>query len=122
MELGKTTWLIPDGYWPEEDGAGHYVSHEAICVLNMAKQDANIYIALYFEDEAPMGGFHVVCPAQRTRHIRMDALRNDSGNPVPRGKAYAMVVNCDIPVVVQYSRLDTTQSNCALMTTMAYPI
>ena len=33
---------IPDCYYPEITTPGHYVSHEAICVLNTGSQDANL--------------------------------------------------------------------------------
>jgi len=39
---------------------------------------------------------------------------------VPMGKPYAALVVSSAPVVAQYSRLDTTQVNETLMTTMAY--
>jgi len=35
---------------------------------------------------------------------------------------YALLIESDTPVVAQYSRLDTTQKELALMTTMAYPV
>ena len=33
-----------------------------------------------------------------------------------------MLVESSVPVVVQYSRLDTAQAELALMTTIAYPV
>jgi len=41
---------------------------------------------------------------------------------VPVGTPYAIKVESNIPVVVQHTRLDTTQEAMALMTTMAYPL
>ncbi len=120
-KLGKNTWLIPDMYWPEITSKGHYVSHESICVLNLSKKDAKIAIDLFFEDRAPIKGLKSSCGIQRTHHIRMDALKNASGElAVPRGVPYAAVVKSSTPIVVQYTRVDTTQKENALMTTMAY--
>ncbi|TCL69916.1 hypothetical protein EDC14_101138 [Hydrogenispora ethanolica] len=118
---GSKVWYIPDGYYPSFS-SGKFPSHEAICVLNPAAEDASISITLYFEDRDKMAGFSVVCPAERTRHIRMDQLKNAAGEGVPQGVAYAMMVESDRPVIVQYSRMDTTQAEMALMTTMAYPV
>lgn len=118
---GSKAWYIPDGYYPSFS-TGKFPSHEAICVLNPTGEDASITITLYFEDRAKMTGFTVVCPAERTRHIRMDQLKNSAGQGVPQGVAYAMMVESDRPVIVQYSRMDTTQAEMALMTTMAYPV
>ena len=119
---GKKTWLVPDCYWPEVTTGGHYVSHEAICVMNTGDQDAHIRITLLFEDREPMTGFTALCGAMRTHHIRMDKLLDATGAHVPLGTPYAAVVESDQPIVAQYSRLDTTQVNETLMTTIAYPL
>ena len=119
---GARTWMIGDGYWPEVDTPGHYVSHEAICLLNTGRDDATVQIVLFFEDRPPQDGFFVTCAAQRTVHVRMDKLRDQDGNGVPRGVPYAALVHSDVPIMVQYSRLDTTQPNMSLCTTVAYPL
>jgi hypothetical protein len=41
---------------------------------------------------------------------------------VPVGTPYAIKVESNIPVVVQHTRLNTTQEAIALMTTMVYPL
>jgi len=120
--IGKTVWLIPDMYWPEITTKGHYVSHESVCVLNPSKQDCALEFTLYYEDRDPVGGLLAVCPAQRTHHIRMDRLVDGQGVHIPMGVPYAAVVKASVPVVVQYTRVDTTQCANSLMTTMAYPL
>jgi hypothetical protein len=40
---------------------------------------------------------------------------------VPVGITYASVIECDVPVVIQHTRLDSRQAQNALMTTIAYP-
>lgn len=117
---GKRIWLIPDGYYPEVSKGDVYVSHEAVCVLNVGNEDANIDITLYFEDREPMTGFKAVCKAQRTNHIRMDKIVSVNGEQVPRGVPYAMMVVSDVPVVVQYSRLDASQAEMGFMGLIAY--
>lgn len=117
---GKKIWMIPDMYWPEVTSDGHYVSHESICVLNTSDKDANIEITLYYEDMEPIKGLNTKCGSCRTHHIRMDKMLDKHGKHIPRGVAYAAVINSDVEVVVQYTRVDTTQSENALMTTMAF--
>ncbi len=117
---GKKEWFIPDAYFPADDNGHTYISHEAVCVLNTGDQDANIDITLYFEDAEPRCGFKAVCGARRTNHIRMDKIRDINGKGVERGVPYAMLVTSDVPVVVQYSRCDTTQSELAFMGLLAY--
>ncbi len=117
--LGKTTWLIPDGYMSDTT-QGEFVSHEAVCVLNLSGKIAHITLTLYFEDAEPLRGFHATCEHERTNHIRLDKQVNDEGKTIPRCKPYAILVESDQPIVVQCSRLDVSQPEYALMTTIAY--
>jgi len=109
--------LLPDCYWPSSQN-GAYVSHESICVLNITQETAHIQLTLYFEDRAPMKGFYVSVEPERTRHIRMDKLVDEDGSAVPQDTPYAALIECDVDVAVQYTRVDTTQPELALMTTM----
>jgi len=120
---GKRIWLIPDCYRPpvyERQLEQPYQSHDAICVLNTGDADARIAITLYFEDREPVAGFIAGCPARRTHHIRMDKIKSDAGGEVPCGIPYAALIESDQPIVVQYSRLDASQDNNAMMTTIAW--
>jgi len=119
--VGRKTWVIPDGFLPAISN-GHFVSHEAVCVLNLTDQDAHIDITVYFEDREPMAGFTATCGARRTNHIRLDKIVNSNGEKIPVGVPYALKIDSDQPVIVQHSRMDTTQAEMALMTTMAYPL
>lgn len=117
---GEKHWFIPDGYIPEIS-SGALVSHESVCVLNCSSEEASVRLTIYFEDRDPMDDILVVIPPRRTNHIRTSTLLKN-GEPIPSGVPYAIEVTSDIPVVVQYSRLDSTQAENALMSVMAYPI
>jgi hypothetical protein len=117
---GEKFWYIPDGYIPETS-TGQLTSHESICVLNTASEDALLNITIYFEDREPLENIMVVVSGRRTKHIRTSSLHQE-GTPIPVGVPYAIEVQSDIPVIVQYSRLDSTQAENALMSVMAYPI
>jgi len=67
-------------------------------------------------------GFQIVCPPRRTLHIRLNRLRNHRGQSLPVGVPFALMLESDVRVVVQHSRLDSTQAALALMTTMAFPV
>ena len=97
-----------------------FVSHEAVCVLNLSGETAHIDLTIFFEDAEPLRGFHAVCENERTNHIRLDKQINDEGKPIPRNKPYAILVESDRPIVAQCSRLDVSQPEYALMTTIAY--
>jgi hypothetical protein len=120
--FGSKVWFIPDGYYSSISNGKLFKSHEAICVLNTGKKDANISITLYFEDRDCMTGFKAVCKAERTNHIRMDKIVSEKGESVPMDVPYAMMVESDTEIVVQYSRMDTSQAEMALMSTIAYPL
>lgn len=116
---GKKEWLIADGFM-SSTASGEYVSHEAVCVLNMTDSDAHIELTVYFEDREPMTGLTAVCGARRTNHIRLDRIRTASGDAIPHDVPYAVRVLSDQPVIVQHSRMDVSQPAMTLMTTIAY--
>lgn len=118
--LGATVWVIPDGYLPARS-TGELKSHESTCVLNLGQRQAVLSLAVYFEDREPLEGFRVVCPPRRTQHIRLDTLQNDRGQSIPAGVPFALKLESNAKVVVQHTRLDSTQAALALMTTMAFP-
>lgn len=118
---GKKVWLIPDGFL-HSVSLNDQVSHEAVCVLNTSDKDAVINLTLYFEDRDAMTGFKADCKAGRTHHIRLDRIISENGEKIPRDVPYALLVESTQPVVAQYSRLDTSAVEMALMTTIAYPV
>jgi hypothetical protein len=118
--LGHTLWTLPDGYIPPTS-TGELESHESVCVLNAGSEQASIRITVYFEDRDPLVCEAVDVAGRRTKHIRTSSLQQ-AGEHIPKGVPYAMAVESDVPVIIQYSRLDATQSANALMTTLGYPI
>lgn len=118
--FGEKHWIIPDGYIPPESTGG-LLSHESICVLNTSSEEALVTITIYYEDREPLEAILQVVGARRTKHIRTSSLQRN-GEGIPVGVPYAIELRSDIPVVVQYSRLDSTQAENTLMSTMAYPL
>jgi hypothetical protein len=118
--IGKLRWAIPEGYIPPEStGEGRaFVSHEAACMLNAGPDDAHVTITVLFADRAPAGPYRVTVPAERTLHLRFNDL--EEPEPIPRGTDYASVIESDVPIVVQHTRLDSRQSALALLSTVAY--
>lgn len=117
--LGRRSWVVPDGYLPSGEFDG-FSSHEAVCLLNAGEVDARLELTVYLEDADPMT-FVAGVPAQRTRHVRIEQLRDADDRSVPREKPFALIVRSDVPIVVQYSRMDVSSPRMALMTTMAFP-
>lgn len=120
MEVGRRTWAIAEGYIPgsSADESRELVSHETACMLNATDQDANVSIMLYFADREPVGPYQVVVPARRTLHLRFNDLTEPE--PVPRDTDYSSVIQSDVPIVVQHTRLDSRHPNIALLSTMGF--
>lgn len=118
--VGRRRWAIAEGYIPASSTgpAPEMTSHETACVLNAGDQDAEIGITVYYEDRDPVGPYRVRVPARRTLHLRFNELRDPE--PIPRATPFASVLDSDVPVVVQHTRLDSRQAENALMTTMAW--
>jgi hypothetical protein len=119
--VGHRRWAIPEGYIPatSHGPSPQMTSHETICVLNTGPASAHIRITVYFADRDPVGPYVVTIPARRTLHVRLNDLRDPA--PIPHDTDFATILESDIPVVVQHTRLDSRQAENALMTTMAYP-
>ncbi|WP_408096609.1 sensory rhodopsin transducer [Peredibacter sp. HCB2-198] len=116
MEIGKNNWAIAEGYIPKESHGKfpELESHETVCMLNAGDSPANVEIMIYFSDREPLGPFHEVVEARRTKHLRFNSLE------IPKGKDFASTIKSDVPIVVQHTRLDSRQAENALMTTIAY--
>lgn len=118
--IGKRRWAIAEGYIPEGSHGPEpeMLSHETACLLNVNEVEAHVTITLFFKNRDPVGPYHVTVPPRRTLHLRFNDLTEPS--PVPRATDYASVIEADVPIVVQHTRLDSRQADNALMTTVAY--
>ena len=76
-------------------------------------------ITLFFADRDPVGPYRLVVPARRTRHVRFNDLTDPAR--VPRDTDYSSVIESDVPIVVQHTRLDSRHEALALLSTMAFP-
>jgi hypothetical protein len=119
--VGRRRWAIAEGYIP---GWSHgpepaMTSHETACFLNAADRDAHIEITVYFADREPVGPYRLTVPARRTLHLRFNELSQPA--PIPRDTPFASLIESDVEVVVQHTRLDSRQAELALLSTIAFP-
>jgi len=119
--LGAKRWAIAEGYIPGQSTgpAPQMTSHETVCILNAGPREAQVGITIYFADRGPVGPYKVSVPAQRTRHVRF----NDLNDPerIPPDSDFASIIESDVPIVVQHTRLDSRQEALALLSTIAFP-
>lgn len=118
--IGKKTWVIAEGYIP---GYGNgkepeFTSHETACILNASDQEAHVEITIYYADRDPVGPYKITIPPRRTNHVRFNDLEDPE--PIPRDTDYSSVIESDVPVVVQHTRLDSRQAESSLLSTIAF--
>ncbi len=118
--LGHRRWAIAEGYIPSWSNGPEpqFTSHETACLLNAGDEEAHVEITIYFEDREPAGPYALTVPPRRTKHVRFNGL--DDPEPVPADTDYASVIESDVPIVVQHTRLDSRQAENALLSTIAY--
>lgn len=118
--FGHRRWAIAEGWIPDYSHGPEpaMLSHETACLLNVSDEDAHVEIMLFFKDREPAGPYRVTVPARRTLHLRFNDLEDPE--PVPRATDYASLIESDVPIVVQHTRLDSRQAENALMTTIAF--
>jgi hypothetical protein len=118
--IGRKRWAIAEGYIPgwSNGPEPEFTSHETACLLNASDHEAHVDITLYFADRDPVGPYRLTLPPRRTIHQRFNDLSDPE--PVPRGTTYASVIESDVPIVVQHTRLDSRQAENALLTTIAF--
>ncbi|HEY9198233.1 MAG TPA: sensory rhodopsin transducer [Gammaproteobacteria bacterium] len=118
--IGKTRWAIAEGYLPP-GGTGasrQLTSHETACLLNTGDRDAHVRITVYFSDREPAGPYAVTVGARRTVHLRFNDLSDPE--PIPVDTDFASLIESDLPIVVQHTRLDSRQAELALLSTLAF--
>jgi len=120
VSIGHKRWAIAEGYIPgwSNGPEPQFTSHETACLLNTSDEEANVEITVYFEDRESAGPYRMTVSARRTLHVRFNEL--DDPEPVPTDTDYASVIESDVPIVVQHTRLDSRQAENALLSTIAY--
>ncbi len=118
--IGRRRWAIAEGYIPgwSNGPEPQFTSHESACLLNTADEEAHVEITVYFSDREPAGPYRLTVPARRTLHARFNEFEDPE--PIPTDTDYASVIESDVPIVVQHTRLDSRQAENALLSTIAY--
>jgi hypothetical protein len=118
--IGATRWAIAEGYIPagSHGPEPQFTSHETVCILNASNDDAHVTITIFYSSRDPAGPYKVIVPARRTKHVRFNDLKEPEAIPVDTD--FASVIESDVPIVVQHTRLDSRQSENALLSTIAY--
>jgi hypothetical protein len=118
--IGHRRWAIAEGWIPSYSHGPEpeMTSHETACLLNAGDSDASVRITVFFADREPAGPYRITVPARRTRHVRFNDLTDPE--PIPRATDYSSVIESDVPIVVQHTRLDSRHADNGLITPIAF--
>lgn len=118
--IGRKSWAIAEGYIPgwSSGASPKMISHETACILNAGDRDAHVQITIFFSDKDAIGPYSVTVPARRTKHVRFNDLKDPA--PIPPDTGFSSLIESDVPIVVQHTRLDSRQDANALLSTIAY--
>jgi len=123
---GQCRWVFPDGDLPPRDPYNPALKnadthgHESLVILNAGDKPVRAVLTVYFSDRDPWRVELARIPARRVVCHRTDEPLGEEKRQIPPGQ-YALVLECDHPVVAQIGRMDIRQSNLAYYTVMGFP-
>ena len=119
--LGHTAWVIPGGRIPLR-GTGaepELTSRDELFVLNTGDAEARLALTIFYADRDPIGPYELTVAPRRVRSVRCNDLIDPEA--IPLGVDYGVLVESSVPVVVQFTRIDTSQPAMALLGMLAFP-
>ncbi len=119
---GKTKWYFADGEIPPMGDDPEVYGHESLIILNPNNEEAHVKLCMYWTNREPVWGEPVTVGAQRVKGLRATEKKDFLGQVPSAGEQYALLLESDVPIVVQYGRLDVRQTNMAFYTTSGYSL
>ena len=118
--LGRRTWLLPGGHIPLRSTGREpqLSSYDQLSILNTHPMAAQLTLTIYYADQPPLGPYWLEVPAQRVKHVRFNDLIDPL--PLPLDVPFACRLEASAPVLVQFTRQDTSQRANAGCTTLAF--
>ncbi|THK37837.1 sensory rhodopsin transducer [Ensifer sp. MPMI2T] len=119
--LGKRRWAMAGGHIPLESNGPEpeFTSRDELSVLNCSDTAARIRIHIHYADRPAVGPYELEIAAKRVRHIRFNDLIFPEAPPLD--EPFGAVIDADVPVVVQFTRLDGGTRARSAVATAAYP-
>ena len=118
--IGRKRWAIAEGYIPGQSHGPQpqMTSHECVCILNASDRAAQVVLTIFYTNREPVA-YHLTVEPRRTLHVRYNNLTDPE--KVPLETEFSSVIESDVPVVCQHTRLDSRQAENALLSTIAFP-
>ncbi|WP_457811059.1 sensory rhodopsin transducer [Sinorhizobium meliloti] len=95
-----------------------FTSRDEIAVLNCCDSPARLRIHIHYADRPAVGPYEVEVAARRVRRIRFNDLIFPEA--LPLDEDFGAVIDADIPVVVQFTRLDSGTASRIAVAAAAY--
>jgi Uncharacterized protein conserved in bacteria len=108
-EKGRRNWVFCDGDLPPAGGKEPY-GHEALMVVNLNEEMADLAIDILFEDREPVKNITLKLEGERVVCLRLDKPIGDQQYKIPKGQ-YAIALHSNVPVAAVFGRLDVRQPN-----------
>jgi hypothetical protein len=115
--IGKRHWAISAGAIPSRSSGEEpaFTSRDQIALLNASGELANVRIRILYAEREEIGPFRLGVAPRRLRTIRINDLIFPQA--VRLDEPYGLLVDSDVPIVVQFTRVDTrAAANAGLMT------
>ncbi|WP_322886231.1 sensory rhodopsin transducer (plasmid) [Sinorhizobium medicae] len=118
--IGKRRWTIAGGHIPLGSNGmePEFTSRDEIAVLNCSDSPARLRIQIQYADRPVVGPYDVEIAARRVRRIRFNDLIFPEA--LPLDVDFGAVIEADVPVVVQFTRLDSGTGSRSTIATAAY--
>lgn len=118
--MGEKLWIIPGGLIPSlsHGPEPECTSRDVIAVLNTNDSDVKLEIWIYYEHSTPIGPHEIFVEARRCRKIWLNNLIEPEA--IPLNIPYSIEVRANQPVVIQFTRQDTSFSERTQTGTIAY--
>jgi hypothetical protein len=118
--IGKKQWAFSAGHIPLQSTGKEpdFISSDKLSVLNCTEETAEVKLTLYYPYQEKVGEYCICVPPERVLRFRINDLIDPHAPPL--GVAYGGYLESNVPVVVQFSKQDTSQNKSARMGTSAY--
>jgi len=116
--IGASRWAISGGRAPSQATGiePEFSSFDMLCLLNAGDAIANVRMTVVYADHGEAGPYRLPVAPRRVRHLRVNDLIFPEA--VRLDEIYGLLVESDVPVVVQFSRQDTrARANAGMLTT-----
>lgn len=116
--LGRRRWAIAAGHAPSRSNGEEplFTSRDQLALLNTGDTLANVRLTLFYAERESPGPFRLDIAPRRLRVVRVNDLIFPEA--VRLDEAYALIVESDVPIVVQFTRQDTrAAANAGMLAT-----